>query len=76
MNVVKALKWWRLLDRPGEYPKGYPLEHIIGACCPDGIASVAEGVARAFDPSTAVTYPTTQLTGWHIPVAVRVRERR
>jgi hypothetical protein len=27
-----------------KYPKGYPLEHIIGVCCPDSITSVAQGV--------------------------------
>ena len=32
-----------------KYPKGYPLEHLIGDCCPDGIASVAEGVVRTFE---------------------------
>jgi hypothetical protein len=45
VNVVKALKWWRriqLSELP--YPKGYPVEHLIGQCCPDGITSIAEGV--------------------------------
>lgn len=46
VNVVKALKWWRRLNTNlGKHPKGYPLEHLIGLCCPDGIGSVAEGVA-------------------------------
>ena len=49
VNVVKALKWWRLLDRPGSYPLGYPLEHIIGATCPDAITSVAQGVTRSLE---------------------------
>lgn len=45
VNVVKALKWWRRVRHPEpERPKSYPLEHIIGDCCPDGIDSVAEGV--------------------------------
>lgn len=43
-SVVKALKWWRKVNYPGENPKSYPLEHFIGDCCPDGIDSVAEGV--------------------------------
>ena len=30
VNVVKALKWWRKHKPDGEYPKGYPLEHLIG----------------------------------------------
>lgn len=50
VNVVKALKWWRKVHytKP-KYPKGYPLEHLIGQCCPDGISSVAEGVTRTLE---------------------------
>lgn len=50
VNVVKALKWWRKANHATpKYPKGYPLEHLIGQCCPDGIASVAEGVTRTLE---------------------------
>jgi SMODS domain-containing protein len=50
VNVVKALKWWRRVNHPTpKYPKGYPLEHLIGQCCPDGIGSVAEGVTRTLE---------------------------
>lgn len=50
VNVVKAIKWWWRTQYPDKkYPKGYPLEHLIGDCCPDGIASVAEGVVRTFE---------------------------
>jgi len=50
INVVKAFKWWRRtqVDFP-ERPKSYPLERLIGECCPDYISSVAEGVVRTFD---------------------------
>lgn len=48
-NVVKALKWWRKVNYPGENPKSYPLEHFIGDCCPDGIGSVAEGVTLSLE---------------------------
>lgn len=45
VNVVKALKWWKLQHASlAKHPKSYPLEHIIGDYCPDGIKSVAEGV--------------------------------
>lgn len=45
VNVVKALKWWRKeCHTTPKYPKGYPLEHMIGQCCPDDIESIAEGV--------------------------------
>lgn len=47
VNVVKALKWWRTLKLTSlKYPKGYPIEHMIGDCCPDGISSVAVGVSK------------------------------
>jgi hypothetical protein len=50
VNVVKTLKWWRRVRYPEpERPKGYPLEHIVGDCCPDGIATVAEGVCRTLE---------------------------
>ncbi len=50
VNVVKALKWWRQekQSKP-KYPKSYPLEHLIGQCCPDGIKSVAEGVTKSLE---------------------------
>lgn len=50
VNVVKALKWWRKVNyETPKYPKGYPLEHLIGQACPDGIESVAEGVVRTLE---------------------------
>lgn len=45
INVVKAIKWWRRLKHLiPKYPKGYPVEHLVGANCPDKIDSVAEGI--------------------------------
>jgi hypothetical protein len=50
INVVKALKWWRILRLADlKYPKGYPIEHMIGDCCPDGITSVAEGIVQTLE---------------------------
>ncbi len=49
VNVVKAVKWWRRVHHEPEYPKGYPVEHLVGVCCPDGISSVAEGVTLALE---------------------------
>jgi hypothetical protein len=50
VNVVKAIKWMRRIGPESpKYPKGYPLEHIIGQCCPDGINSVAEGVTKTLE---------------------------
>jgi hypothetical protein len=50
INVVKAIKWWhRNSDKVPKYPKGYPLEHLIGVCCPDGIEGVGSGVTRTLE---------------------------
>lgn len=50
VNVVKALKWWQRVNHPDSgRPKGYPLEHLIGLCCPDGITSVATGITAVLE---------------------------
>lgn len=49
LGVVRALKWWRRRNPKPKYPKGYPLEALIGDACPDGITSVAEGVVRTLE---------------------------
>ncbi|WP_347160315.1 SMODS domain-containing nucleotidyltransferase [Pontibacter chitinilyticus] len=50
VNVVKALKWWRVCKLTDlKYPKGYPIEHMIGDCCPSYITSVAEGVVKTLE---------------------------
>ncbi|TWT98563.1 SMODS domain-containing nucleotidyltransferase [Stieleria varia] len=50
VNVAKAIKRWRQVKQPTpKYPKSYPLEHMIGDCCPDGIQHVAAGVAETFE---------------------------
>lgn len=50
VNVVKAIKWWRLENyQTPTKPKGFPLERIVGECCPDGITSLAEGITRTLE---------------------------
>lgn len=49
VNVVKAIKWWQRVHHPDDRPKGYPLEHLVGVCCPDSITSVAEGVTLTLE---------------------------
>lgn len=51
VNVVRAIKWWRHehADVLPKYPKGYPLEHMIGHVLPDGITCVAEGMVKALE---------------------------
>lgn len=52
VNVVKAIKWWRRRHSTPKYPKSYPLEHLIGDCCPDNISSVAAGVTATLETIT------------------------
>ena len=53
VNVVKAIKWWQRVNYEDDRPKGYPLEHLIGACCPDDIKSVAKGVTLTLEAIVA-----------------------
>lgn len=63
VNVVKAIKWWRRIKHTTpKYPKGYPVEHLIGQCCPDGIGSVAEGITLTLE-GIASNYRTDVLLG-------------
>lgn len=74
VNIVKSLKWWRRTQvAEPERPKGYPLEHLVGHCCPDTIDSVAEGVTRTFErierefESEAARHETPTLTAHGLP---------
>lgn len=51
VNVVRAIKWWRHehADELPKYPKGYPLEHLIGHVLSDGTTCIAEGVVQALE---------------------------
>lgn len=50
VNVVKSIKWWKKVKHPSpKHPKSYPLEHLVGDCCPDSIGSVAEGVVLTLE---------------------------
>ncbi|MHB8620452.1 MAG: SMODS domain-containing nucleotidyltransferase [Chloroflexota bacterium] len=63
LDVVKALKWWRRVNFPGvKHPKGYPYEHMIGDCCPDGITSISEGVTLTLETMWR-TYQPCSLQG-------------
>ena len=53
VNVVKAIKWWQRVHYEDDRPKGYPLEHLIGVCCPDNINYVAEGVTLTLEAVVA-----------------------
>jgi Second Messenger Oligonucleotide or Dinucleotide Synthetase domain len=63
INVVKAIKWWRVeKHEEPKHPKGFPLERLVGACCPDGIESVAEGVVKTLEKIES-EYALTVRTG-------------
>ena len=49
VNVVKAIKWWEVVNHKEDRPKGYPLEHLVGNCCPDNITTIATGVTEVFE---------------------------
>jgi len=50
VNIVKLVKWWWRTAHPDqEYPKSYPLEHLVGDCCPDGIESLAVGFTTVLE---------------------------
>ncbi len=49
VNVVKTLKWWVRVNAPDTKPKGYPLEHMTGDNCPDGVSSVEEGLVLTLE---------------------------
>ena len=58
INMVKALKWWRREKEPfPKYPKSYPLEHMLGLNCSDGIQSVAQTVVNVLE-TVVVNYQT------------------
>ena len=61
VNIVKLIKWWWKTQHPQfKRPKGYPLEHMIGDCCPNGIMIIAAGltetleeISRRYQPDVA-----------------------
>lgn len=74
VNVVKAIKWWWRTQHPDKkYPKGYPLEHLVGDCCPDGIESVAEGVVMTFESIEKLGYIKPVLLDRGLPNDVMAR---
>ena len=46
IHVVKLVKlWWETQHPEQEHPRSYPLEHIVGDCCPDGVTTLGEAFA-------------------------------
>ena len=61
IHVVKLVKWWWQAQHPEQkHPRSYPLEHIVGDCCPNGVTTLAQAftetmtaIARRYGTSTA-----------------------
>lgn len=53
VDVVRVVKWTHIQHAGDVHPKGYPLEALVGAHCPDGIESVAEGVVGTLEQIVA-----------------------
>ncbi|MBD8687186.1 MULTISPECIES: SMODS domain-containing nucleotidyltransferase [unclassified Rhizobium] len=51
VKLVRATKWWRQQNVSSlpNYPKGYPLEHMIGHVLNDGTASMASGFVQIME---------------------------
>lgn len=51
VDIVRAMKWWRQThcDDLPKYPKGYPLEHMIGHVLRDGTRSTAQGIVQVLE---------------------------
>ncbi len=49
-TVVRAVKWWwRRIHPQPQHLRGYPVEHIVGECCPNSILTPADGIAATFE---------------------------
>ncbi len=63
VEVVRAIKAWRRAHRSLPVQcRSYPLEHLVGHCCPDGIDSAGDGIARTFSALATIFEPAV-LTG-------------
>ncbi|MEG5986994.1 SMODS domain-containing nucleotidyltransferase [Enterobacter kobei] len=51
INLVRAVKWWRQQNSENlpKYPKGYPLEHLIGNALNNGTTSMGKGLVQLLD---------------------------
>ncbi|WP_378942670.1 hypothetical protein [Mesorhizobium sp. ANAO-SY3R2] len=54
VDIVRSLKWWRQTNTESlpKYPKGYPLEHMIGYSVQDSVPSVASGLVQVLEQMT------------------------
>ncbi len=63
VNIVRLVKWWWRTAHPElEYPKSYPLEHLVGDCCPDDVETLAQGFTLVLEEMVS-RYSTYAATG-------------
>ncbi|NTF49065.1 SMODS domain-containing nucleotidyltransferase [Rhizobium rhizogenes] len=51
LDIVRAIKWWRIqnVEILPNYPKGYPLEHMVGYSLANGTKTVGSGIVEVFE---------------------------
>lgn len=65
IHVVKLVKWWWQTQHPDQkHPRSYPLEHIVGDCCPDGVTSLAQAFTETVENISGLFLPEQD---WHSP---------
>ena len=48
--MVRLVKWWWQTQHPEqEHPRSYPLEHIVGDCCPDSVTGLAQAFTETME---------------------------
>ena len=53
IHVVKLVKAWWQAQRPApKHPRSYPLEHLVGDCCPDGVTTLAQAFTATMSEIT------------------------
>ena len=63
VNIVRLVKWWWRTAHPElEYPKSYPLEHLVGDCCPDDVGNLAQGFTLVLEEKVS-RYSTYAASG-------------
>ena len=65
LHVVKLVKWWWQTQHPEQkHPRSYPLEHMVGDCCPDGVTGLAQAFTETVE-NISRRFPANN--PWHSP---------
>lgn len=65
LHTVKLVKWWWQTQHPEQkHPRSYPLEHIVGDCCPNGVTSLAQAFTETVE-NISRRFPANNR--WHSP---------